>query len=272
MAREKFAQTYGWFEARIQVPRGAGLWPAFWLYGDTPVGPDGTPGGGEIDVMEHVGHEPAAVYGSVHGADGFSRVASYTLPEPAMFADGFHVFAVEWAPDGVTFLVDGEPITEDDVFSMVELMLAGGTGTTASLVSNTVVWLYKNPAVRQDLIDHPDKLERAIEEFLRYFSPTQSLARTVTRDTEFLGCPMREGDRVLLSWASANRDEKVFENADELDIAGQRDCEVGTESVAVTLRLEGDRVAVDGLPGAGRGCSSLSRRPAPPAAPSRDAE
>ena len=108
MTREKFAQTYGWFEARIQVPRGAGLWPAFWLYGDTPVGPDGTPGIGEIDVMEHVGHEPAAVHGSLHGADGFSRVASYTLPEPAVFADAFHVFALEWAPDAVTFLVDGE--------------------------------------------------------------------------------------------------------------------------------------------------------------------
>jgi cytochrome P450 len=124
--------------------------------------------------------------------------------------------------DVISYLVqqeiDGELISEDDVFSMVELLLAGGTGTTASLVSNTVVWLYKNPAVRQDLIDHPDKLERAIEEFLRYFSPTQSLARTVTRDADFLGCPIRAGDRALLAWSSANRDEKAFENANEVDI------------------------------------------------------
>jgi beta-glucanase (GH16 family) len=109
MTREKFAQTYGWFEARIQVPRGTGLWPAFWLYGDTPSGPDGAPGVGEIDVVEHVGHEPAVVYGSLHGADGFSVVASYTLAEPGVFADGFHVFAVEWTPDAVTFLVDEQP-------------------------------------------------------------------------------------------------------------------------------------------------------------------
>ena len=71
---------------------------------------------------------------------------------------------------------------------------------------------------RQDLIDHPEKLDRAIEEFLRFFSPTQGLARTVTKDVEFQGCPMKEGDRVLLAWASANRDPELFENPDELDI------------------------------------------------------
>jgi beta-glucanase (GH16 family) len=109
LTREKFAQTYGWFEARIQVPRGTGLWPAFWLYGDTPVGPGGAPGVGEIDVMEHVGHEPAVVYGSLHGADGFSTVAAYTLAEPEIFAAAFHVFALEWTPGSVTFLVDGRP-------------------------------------------------------------------------------------------------------------------------------------------------------------------
>ena len=58
----------------------------------------------------------------------------------------------------------------------------------------------------RQLIDHPEKMDRAIEEFLRFFSPTQALARTVTKDIEFQGCPMKTGDRVLLAWASANRD------------------------------------------------------------------
>lgn len=124
--------------------------------------------------------------------------------------------------DVISYLVqqeiDGRPITDEEVFAITELLVAGGTGTTASLVSQTLVWLYRHQDVRQTLIDHPEKLERAIEEFLRYFSPTQALARTVMKDRDLGGCPMETGDRVLLSWASANRDESVFENPEEIDI------------------------------------------------------
>jgi cytochrome P450 len=124
--------------------------------------------------------------------------------------------------DTISFLVhqdvDDRPITDDEVFGIVDLLLAGGVGTTASLVSQTLVWLYQHQDARQRLIDEPSLLERATEEFLRYFSPTQALARTVAQDTEFHGCPMSTGDRVLLAWASANRDPAQFENPDELDI------------------------------------------------------
>jgi cytochrome P450 len=114
--------------------------------------------------------------------------------------------------------VDDRVVTDDEVFAMVDLLLAGGVGTTASLVSNTVVWLYQNPDVRQRLIDDASLMDKAIEEFLRFFSPTQALARTVAKDTEFEGCPMKQGDRVLLAWNSANRDPEQFENPDEVDI------------------------------------------------------
>lgn len=114
--------------------------------------------------------------------------------------------------------VDGRPITQAEVFSIVELLIAGGVGTTASLVSQTLVWLYEHPDVRQELIDDPSLLPRALEEFLRYFSPTQALARTVLKETEFHGCPLRVGDRALLAWSSANRDEQAFDNPDEIDI------------------------------------------------------
>jgi cytochrome P450 len=114
--------------------------------------------------------------------------------------------------------VDDRPVTDDEVFAMVDLLLSGGVGTTASLVSNTVVWLYRNPEVRAELQQDLSLLDKAIEEFLRFFSPTQALARTVTDDTEKLGCPMSKGDRVLLSWSSANRDPNQFENPDEVDI------------------------------------------------------
>lgn len=124
--------------------------------------------------------------------------------------------------DAISFLlsqeIDGRPVTDFEMFAMTELLIAGGTGTTTSLVSQALVWLYQHQDVRTRLIEHPELLERAVEEFLRYFSPTQALARTVTRDAEFHGCPMHAGDRVLLAWASANRDDAVFENSDEVDI------------------------------------------------------
>jgi len=114
--------------------------------------------------------------------------------------------------------VDGRPLDDFEMYSIVDLLLAGGVGTTASLVSQALVWLAEHPSVRQRLIDDPSLMDHAVEEFLRYFSPTQALARTVTKDIEFQGCPMRKGDRVLLAWSSANRDEKLFDNPDEIDI------------------------------------------------------
>ena len=124
--------------------------------------------------------------------------------------------------DAISYLVqqqvDGRSLTDEEVFSMVELLIAGGVGTTASLVSQTLVWLFEHQDVRGRLIQQPELLERAVEEFLRYFSPTQALARTVAQDTEFHGCPMRTGERVLLAWSSANRDAADFERPDEIDI------------------------------------------------------
>jgi cytochrome P450 len=114
--------------------------------------------------------------------------------------------------------VDGRVVTDDEVYSMVDLLLSGGVGTTGSLVSNTVVWLYQHPEVRERLRTDPSLMDKAVEEFLRFFSPTQALARTVAQDTEFQGCPMKKGDRVLLAWSSANRDPEQFENPDEVDI------------------------------------------------------
>ena len=112
--------------------------------------------------------------------------------------------------------VDGAPITDDAAYSMIELLISGGVGTTASLVSQTLVHLSQHPEQRRQLIEEPELLPRAVEEFLRVFSPTQALARTVVQDTVFRGCPMKKGDRVLLAWSSANRDPAQFDNPDEV--------------------------------------------------------
>jgi beta-glucanase (GH16 family) len=105
----RFIQAYGRFEARLKVPRGQGLWPAFWMLGND-IGSVGWPNSGEIDVMENVGFEPNTVHGSMHGpgnSGGNPLTGTYSLPGGAAFADGFHTFTVDWAPDSVTFFVDG---------------------------------------------------------------------------------------------------------------------------------------------------------------------
>lgn len=104
-----FTQAYGRFEARVKVPRGQGMWPAFWMLGDD-LGTAGWPNSGEIDIMENVGYEPGVVHGTVHGpgySGGGGIGAAYTLPGGASFADDFHVFAVDWSPEKITWSVDG---------------------------------------------------------------------------------------------------------------------------------------------------------------------
>ena len=104
----KFSRTYGRFEARIKLPFGQGMWPAFWMLGDDIEKAD-WPGCGEIDIMENVGKEPSMIHGSIHGPGYTGNVgieAPYTLPGGKRFADDFHVFAVEWSPDSIAFFVD----------------------------------------------------------------------------------------------------------------------------------------------------------------------
>ena len=107
---------------------------------------------------------------------------------------------------------EGRPFTDDELVSVVFLLIAGGVDTTTSLTGSTLVWLSAHPQERQRLIDEPDLLENATEEFLRAFAPSQSMARTVVRDAEIGGCPMAHGDRVLIPWVAANHDPEVFDD------------------------------------------------------------
>jgi len=104
-----FTQTYGRIEARIKIPEGQGMWPAFWMLGeDIPT--TGWPKCGEIDIMENIGKEPATIHGSLHGpsttAITSDLTAIFSLPTHENFANDFHLYAVEWEPDTVRFYVD----------------------------------------------------------------------------------------------------------------------------------------------------------------------
>jgi len=107
--KNKFTSKYGRFEARIKIPFGQGLWPAFWLLGDN-ISSMRWPACGEIDIMENIGREPSIIHGTIHGP-GYSAAkgpsASYSLTGEQRFADSFHVFAVEWEPNVIRFYCDG---------------------------------------------------------------------------------------------------------------------------------------------------------------------
>jgi beta-glucanase (GH16 family) len=102
-----FSQAYGRFEARIQLPQGQGMWPAFWLLGDD-YQTSGWPACGEIDIMECRGAAPSTVLGSIHGPGGDSYTEGFTLQDGTTFADGFHVFALEWVPGELRWYVDDQ--------------------------------------------------------------------------------------------------------------------------------------------------------------------
>jgi beta-glucanase (GH16 family) len=105
----KFTFTYGKVEARIKIPFGQGIWPAFWMLGAN-IGSAHWPACGEVDIMENIGKEPARVHGTVHGpgysgGNGIGR--PYDLAGGGKLADDFHLFTVVWQPESVEFLVDG---------------------------------------------------------------------------------------------------------------------------------------------------------------------
>jgi len=109
LTKHKFSQTYGRFEARIKIPFGQGIWPAFWMLGDN-IDTVHWPNCGEIDIMENIGREPSVVHGTFHGpgySGGKGIGAAYTLTGGRKFSDDFHTFAVEWEPSAIRFYVDG---------------------------------------------------------------------------------------------------------------------------------------------------------------------
>jgi len=98
---------YGRIEARIQIPAGPGVWPAFWMLGDD-VGQRPWPACGELDIMENVGKEPGKIHGSVHGTGftGTPLTTVATLQGDAEFAAGFHTYGMIWSPGRVQYYVD----------------------------------------------------------------------------------------------------------------------------------------------------------------------
>jgi cytochrome P450 len=116
----------------------------------------------------------------------------------------------------IQFEFDGKRLDDAQLLNILWNLIAGGVDTTTSQTALTLRHLSTNPALRQQLIDHPELHRTATDEFLRYFSVNQQLSRTVTRDVVLGGQTLRRNDRVVISWLGANHDEQEFERPDEI--------------------------------------------------------
>ena len=164
-----FSQAYGRVEARMQLPLGKGIWPAFWMLGDD-IGSAGWPKAGEIDIMENIG-EAGRIYSTLHGP-GYSGdhgiSAKYDLPAGEVVNTGFHVYAVEWSPNKIRFYFDDKLIAER---------------TPADLPSGAK-WVYDHPfflilnlAVGGAWPGYPDETttfpQKMLVDYVRVYEPVQ---------------------------------------------------------------------------------------------------
>jgi len=113
--------------------------------------------------------------------------------------------------------IDGRPLEEWEYIAMLINFVVGGLETTQALLGSAWVHLARHSGQRADLAANPALMPGAVEEMLRFFNPQPGLIRVATRDTEIGGVPVRQGEKVLMSWASANRDEDIFPDADTFD-------------------------------------------------------
>lgn len=154
--RAEFA--FGRVEARIKLPFGQGLWSAFWMLG-TNLDQAGWPQGGEIDIMENVGREPATVHGTIHGpgySGGGAVGKGYDLPTGSV-SDDFHVYAIEWTPDRIRWFVD-----EVNFFTATPDSIPAGT----EWVYNHPFFLILNLAVGGNWPGDPDETTTFPQEML----------------------------------------------------------------------------------------------------------
>ena len=117
--------------------------------------------------------------------------------------------------------IDGDQLDDASLIYETLLILIGGDETTRHVISGGMFELLRHPAQLRDLREDPALLPTAVEEMLRWVTPIKSMARTMTRDVELHGEVLREGQKLILLYPSANRDEEVFEDPETFDIRRQ---------------------------------------------------
>lgn len=148
----------------------------------------------------------------VEGAKAFMAFAEFGIGE---------VMARKEDPrdDYLTYLstaeIDGRPLTPPELGATMNSLLNAGHGTTVSGLTSLLYEVLTRPELKQRLIDEPDMIPKAVEESMRLHTPFFGLYRRATRDVTVNDVEIAEGESILMMWAAANRDPKVFENPDE---------------------------------------------------------
>jgi cytochrome P450 len=114
--------------------------------------------------------------------------------------------------------IEGRPLTHEELMGTCHLLFIAGLDTVTDSLSCFYAFLATHPEHRRRLVEDPDTIPSAIEEMLRYESPvTMVLPRVVTQETELSGCPVHPGDKIIALLGSANNDESVVDNPEEVD-------------------------------------------------------
>jgi cytochrome P450 len=113
--------------------------------------------------------------------------------------------------------IEGRAITDEEIVGTVQLLILGGLETTAGALGSMMIRFGRQPEVADALRSDPASIPRAVEELLRLDGPFIAIARTATRDTEIKGRPIKKGEKVIIYWAAACRDESEFPDPDRFD-------------------------------------------------------
>jgi beta-glucanase (GH16 family) len=189
----KCSWTYGRIEARIKIPRGQGIWPAFWMLG-ADIGSVSWPTCGEIDIMENIGKtsDQGTVHGTIHGPQlggdyngGGGVSGTYTLPDGAALADDFHIYAVEWTPSRIAWFLDS-----NQYFAATPASLPGGS----TWVFTQPQFILLNLAVGGNWPGNPDGTtifpQQMVVDYVRVYQQTAPLQISATQSNS----------NVVLSW------------------------------------------------------------------------
>src|SRR5262245_29639425 len=121
---------------------------------------------------------------------------------------------------------EDRPLEDQEIVRMLAILLFGAIDTTSLAIAGTIHYLGTNPEAQSYLREHGVS-KTAIEEMVRYTCPVQGLGRTVMEETKLDGCPLQKDDKVMLMWASGNRDEDAFANPDEMDFERKPNAHLG---------------------------------------------
>jgi cytochrome P450 len=137
-----------------------------------------------------------------------------TEPAPGLIS---HMMEIEIFAE--SSMSRGPKLDDEEIFLLAMTAIGAGVDTITGLMTNALMHLHRNHDDRDRLAANPKLRQTACEEFLRYFTPVQALARTATKDMVLGGCEISKGDRMLFAFASANRDENEFTCPEQLDVA-----------------------------------------------------